>query len=118
MLRTAGLLAFLSEDIVSGLRRPDFAGFVSSSPLSYSAAGTLPRPDFHRQAQRGFSLDTPNSNSNRRGSRTSSRAMGTSPWRSLVGPQQPDYSPNAVNHEDANDQPRVDVPHERPVLRP
>ena len=25
-----------SEDIVSGLRRPDFAGFVSSSPLSYS----------------------------------------------------------------------------------
>src|SRR3954447_3861006 len=59
MLRTAGLLAFLSEDFVSGLRRPDFASFVASSPLSYSAAGSLPRPDLHRQALWGFSGHTP-----------------------------------------------------------
>ena len=54
MLRTAGLLAFLSEGVVSGLHRPDFAGFVASVPLSYPAAGTLPGPDFHRQAKRSF----------------------------------------------------------------
>src|SRR5712692_7521068 len=43
------------EDVVSGLRQPDFAG---PPPLRYSAAGTLPRPDFHWQAQRGFSGHT------------------------------------------------------------
>src|SRR3954471_11300452 len=59
MLRTAGLLASLAEDFVSGLRRPDFASFVASSPLSYSAAGSLPRPDLHRQALWGFSGHTP-----------------------------------------------------------
>ena len=46
------------EDFVSGLHRPDFAGFVASVPLSYSAAGSLPRPDFHRQASRGLSGHT------------------------------------------------------------
>src|SRR4051812_15581500 len=69
MLRTAGWLAFLSEDFVSGLRRPDFAGFVASSPLSYSAAGSLPRPDLHRLALWGFS-GHPSSPALRQNSRT------------------------------------------------
>src|SRR5258708_32942505 len=54
MLRTAGLLALHVEGFVSGLRRrgsPRPAMELRiSSPLNYPAAGTLPRPDFHRQA--------------------------------------------------------------------
>src|SRR5258708_38269551 len=54
MLRTAGLLALHDEDFVSGLQRrgcprPEMELRISS-PLSYPAAGTLPGPDFHRQA--------------------------------------------------------------------
>jgi hypothetical protein len=56
MLRTAGLLALLEEAFVSGHRCWPFD---QSSPLSYSAAGTLPRPDFHRQAEHGLSGHTP-----------------------------------------------------------
>lgn len=41
-------------------QRAPTAGFRPTSPLSYSAAGSLPRPDFHRQAQRGLSGHTEN----------------------------------------------------------
>jgi len=62
MLRTAELLASLTR---RG-QRASTPGFRPSPPLSYLAAGSLPGPDLHRLAHRGFSGHTSETERNER----------------------------------------------------